>query len=598
MNRKITSFLIFFLSLTINLSYFNLGLLNNNSNFVIGANEVRAATIPSDSHYKNQWYLEKIRAPIAWDKFNSSPHVIIAIIDSGIQINHEDLADNIWINQDEIPNNGIDDDGNGFIDDINGWDFVKNIADPNPKFEEGFTEGGVLHGTIVAGIAAGVGNNKKGIAGVTWSAQIMPLRVLNDKGEGNTGDVIRAIDYAIANGADIINLSFMGFEYSQGLEEAIRRAYQAGIAVVAAAGNEQGEGSGYNLDETPMYPACHDGSFGENMVIGVAATDAIDQKAHFSSYGHNCVDITAPGISFFSTSVYNPSKSIDGKIFSKKYDGYWSGTSMATPIVSGAIALIKGINPNLTLQEVKNYLLSNADNINKLNPGYEDMLGVGRINLEKIVDDVYKDINSINNNLLIAPFSEKESKVKIVDYKGYNQNEFFVYNESFRGGVNVASGDLDGDGKDEIITGAGPGGGPHVRIFNSNGKVIGQFFAYNESFRGGVNVAVDNVFLSGRSRQNEIIVAPASNFYPEIKIFNNHGKELNKIIAYNNNFLGGVNITTGDLDNDGVSEIITGASKTGGPHVRVFKFSGELLSGFYAYDVNFSGGVNVGVFTK
>ena len=218
-----------------------------------------ASITPSDSFYSKQWYLEKIRAPYAWDKVRETPNVVIAVIDSGVQIKHPDLYPNIWVNAKEIPGNGLDDDGNGFIDDYNGWDFIDNVPDPSPKFEEDYTEAGVMHGTVVAGIVAAVGNNASGISGVSWKAKIMPLRVLDDKGEGHTSEVIRAIDYAIANGADIINFSFVGFDYSRGLYEAIERAHKAGIVMVAAAGNEQSGGEGYNLDETPMYPACDDG---------------------------------------------------------------------------------------------------------------------------------------------------------------------------------------------------------------------------------------------------------------------------------------------------------------------------------------------------
>ncbi len=129
-------------------------------------------------------------------------------------------------------------------------DFINNTSDPSPKFEKDYTEAGVLHGTIVAGIAAASGNNNQGVSGVSWKSRIMPLRVLNDKGEGRTSEVIRAIDYSVNNGADIINLSFVGLGYSQALHEAIERAYNAGIIIIAAAGNEYTEGEGYNLDET------------------------------------------------------------------------------------------------------------------------------------------------------------------------------------------------------------------------------------------------------------------------------------------------------------------------------------------------------------
>ncbi|MFH1822551.1 MAG: S8 family serine peptidase [Patescibacteria group bacterium] len=606
----------------------------------------QATIIPNDTYYNEQWYLQKIKAQTAWEKVNSSPDIVIAIIDSGVQIDHPDLKSNIWRNFSEIPDNNIDDDKNGFIDDIHGWDFINNIPDPSPKFEIGFTEAGVLHGTIVAGIAAASGNNNIGIAGITWQSLIMPLRVLNDQGSGKTSEVIRAIDYAIANGADIINFSFVGFGYSQALDEAIRRAYQAGIIIVAAAGNEQDEGSGYNLNEVPMYPVCHDGKNGENMVIGVAATDTLDQKADFSSYGFKCVDISAPGISVFSTVVYNPSQSIDGKIFNKYYDGYWAGTSMAVPMVSGTAALLEAANPKLNRDQIVNSILHSTDNISRLNPTYLGQLGNGRLNVARAVEVTLQQLTSEQVNLIVAPNSDYTSNIKITDYNGqvkndfiaYNSNflggayvssgdvdgdgqteiitgagysggphvrifdnqgnlegQFFAYAENFRGGVQVAVGDVDGDGQAEIITGAGYTGGPHVRIFDSQGNLEGQFFAYAENFRGGVRVAVGDIDGGAARKKFEIITAPGPGGGPHIRIFDNHGNLEGQFFAYDKNFHGGISLAAGDVDNDGLADVITGAGESGSPHVRVFKKDGTLIGSFLAFAENFIGGVNVGV---
>ncbi|MFH1427603.1 MAG: S8 family peptidase [Patescibacteria group bacterium] len=555
----------------------------------------QATIIPNDTYYNEQWYLQKIKAQTAWEKANSSPDIVIAIIDSGVQIDHPDIKSNIWRNLDEIPDNNIDDDKNGFIDDIHGWDFINNIPDPSPKFEEGFTEAGVLHGTIVAGIAAANGNNNFGIAGITWKSLIMPLRVLNDQGSGKTSEVIRAIDYAIANGADIINFSFVGFGYSQALDEAIRRAYQAGIIIVAAAGNEQDEGSGYDLGEVPMYPVCHDGKNGENMVIGVAATDTLDQKADFSSYGFKCVDISAPGISVFSTVVYNPSQSVEGKIFNKYYDGYWSGTSMAVPMVSGTAALLEAANPKLNRDQIVDSILHSADNISRLNPTYLGQLGNGRLNVARAVEVTLQQLSNELVRLLVAPNSNYVSNLKIFDYNGQIQEDFIAYNSNFLGGVYISSGDVDGDGQAEIITGAGYTGGPHVRIFDNQGNLEGQFFAYAENFRGGVRVAVGDIDGGAARKKQEIITAPGPGGGPHVRIFDNQGNLESQFFAYNKNFHGGVSLAIGDVDDNGFNEIITGAGESGAPHVRVFKKDGTLIGSFLAFAENFIGGVNVGV---
>jgi len=550
----------------------------------------QASIIPSDTYYSNQWYLKKIKAPEAWDIVRESEEIVIAILDSGVQIDHPDLIDNIWHNDGEIPGNGIDDDSNGYIDDANGWNFVNGVPDPSPKFEEGYSADGILHGTIVAGVAAASGNNGTGISGVTWKAKIMALKVLDDQGSGDVMNVVQAIDYAINNGADIINFSFIGYGNSQSLENAIRRAYQSGIIMVAAAGNDQGEGDGVNTEDTPIYPACHDGQAHENMVIGVSATDVLDQKASFSGFGYNCVDIAAPGVSIFSTTVNAPGESFENKQFTNYYDGYWSGTSMAAPMVSGAIALIEAVNPGLGYREVKDILLSTTDNIFRLNPEYLNKLGSGRLNVYEAVKKAKSELVNKELRLLIAPYSSKESEIKTSDFKGNVQSEFLAYAEVFKGGAYVAAGDIDGDGDEEIVSGAGYGGGPQIRIFNNAGKVEGQFFAYDKNFRGGVHVAVGDVDGDGI---DEIIAGAGRTGGPHVRIFNNQGDLLRQFFAYDKNFRGGVHVAVGDVDGDGKEEIITGAGYGGGPQVRIFDYSGKVEGQFFAYDKNFHGGVRV-----
>lgn len=553
----------------------------------------RSTIIPSDSYFNNQWYLKKIKAHEAWNIQREASDIVIAIIDTGVQINHPDLRDNIWLNKKEIPNNGIDDDLNGFIDDINGWDFVNNVADPEPKFNTGYTQNGIIHGTIVAGIAAASGNNASGISGVSWNTKIMPLKALDDNGAGDTRDIIKAIDYAIFNRADIINFSFVGFGYSQSLENAIRRAYKAGIIVVAAAGNEEGETSdGYFLDEVPMYPVCNDGNYGENMVIGVAATDSLDQKAKFSGHGFRCIDISAPGVSIFGTSVYNKDKFFNTLYFDKYYDGYWSGTSMAVPMVSAAVALVEAANPMLSRKEVVDIIVKNSDNINRLNPDFLGRMGYGRLNVLGAVSAAKDRLKEYSVALLLSPFSNKESVVAVSDKNGVVKNSFFVYDENFTGGVNIASGDVDGDGIDEIITGAGPGASPNIKIFTSDGVLETEFFAYRNEFRGGVRVAVGDIDGDGI---NEIVVGAGFGGGPHIRIFTVSGELKGQFFAYDENFRGGVNVAVGDVDGDGIDEIVAGAGFGGGPQVRIFRKNGHLDGQFFAYDKNFRGGVNVTV---
>ena len=548
----------------------------------------KIALSPSDSYYNNQWYLQKIKASIAWEEQRESPDIVIAIVDSGVQIDHPDLKDNIWVNVREIPNNRKDDDGNGFIDDVNGWDFVNSVPDPNPKFQSGFTEEGIFHGTIVAGVVAAMGNNAAGVAGVTWSAKIMPLKALDDRGVGDTFRIIQAVDYAINNGADIINLSFVGYNYSQSLAEAIDRAYKAGVIVVAAAGNEESGGYGHSLDELPIYPACLDG--GKNMVLGVASTDALDQKTKFSSYGTHCVDIAAPGISIFSTVVYSPNHQIDGRLLNKYYDGYWSGTSVSVPMVSGALALIMEKNPSLKRDQVIQVLLNNADDITRLNMAYLGKLGRGRLNIASAINDASLQLSNKVNRFLVAPASSSSQPVKILDFDNHAVGEFYAFGINFPYGLRIASGDLDNDGAPEIVVVPDKKGQSAVKIFNYKGKLVGQFIAVSKDFSAGLRVAVGNV---DSDRAGEIIVGTDYGAINEVRVFTAQGVLKYKFRPYDANFKGGVSVATGDVNGDGIMEIITGAGKGGGPHVRIFNGKGQILGQFMAYESNFHGGIEV-----
>jgi subtilisin family serine protease len=263
-------------------------------------NYLRYATAtPDDTFFTNLWGLHNsgqnvngtagtadadIDAPEAWDTTTGSSSVVVAVIDSGVDYNHPDLAANIWTNPAEFPGNGLDDDGNGLVDDVQGWDFVDN--DNNPIDADD-------HGTHVAGTIAAVGNNGTGITGVSWSAQIMPLRFLDAFGSGSVAAAIEAIDYAIDKGAKIINASYGSYTFSTAERDAIARARNGGILFVAAAGNDN-----WNNDSaTKHYPS----SYNLANIIAVAATDQSDFRASFSNYGVTSVDVAAPGTSIFST---------------------------------------------------------------------------------------------------------------------------------------------------------------------------------------------------------------------------------------------------------------------------------------------------------
>src|SRR3989344_4367464 len=227
-----------------------------------------AAFDPNDFEYPQQWYLRQIGMPLAWEKSTGSPEIIVAVLDTGVDINHPDLMNNIWRNPGEVESDNIDNDKNGFTDDIHGWDFIDWSNDPRPDATPPYSRTALHHGTVVAGLIAAIGNNVEGVAGVAWRTRIMSLRVLDRQGQGDVENVARAVEYATNNGASIINLSFVGNGASQRLEAALARAYAAGVLVVVAAGNAD-NASGINLDDSPRYPACYDANSRANWILGV-----------------------------------------------------------------------------------------------------------------------------------------------------------------------------------------------------------------------------------------------------------------------------------------------------------------------------------------
>ena len=268
----------------------------------------------------------------AWNIQTGDPELIIAVIDEGVVWDHPDLANNMWVNTGEIAGNGADDDGNGFVDDVYGYDFYDNDGDPRD-------EGG--HGTHVAGTICAEANNNEGIVGVVQQCRIMALRFLGPQG-GTTSGGIASLDYAVQMGATISNNSWGGGGFSQALYDSIAAARDADHVFLAAAGND-----GTNNDNIPHYPS----NYNLPNVISVAATDNNDLRASFSNYGATSVDIGAPGVDIAST--YTP---MDGTV---PYS-YLSGTSMATPNVTGVVALIRSEFPDWNYQQVIDHLYATA----------------------------------------------------------------------------------------------------------------------------------------------------------------------------------------------------------------------------------------------
>jgi thermitase len=282
--------------------------------------------IPNDLYWSSQWGMTKIEAPAAWDITTGSDSVTIAIVDTGVDLLHPDLDDKL----------------------VSGYDFINGDDDPQDDYG---------HGTHVAGIAAAKTNNGTGVAGLSWGAKIMPVKVLNDYGSGGYEDVANGIIYAANNGADIINLSLGGSASSSVLEEAVEYAHDLGCVIVAATGNN---------NSSVSYPARHP------RVIAVAATDSNDQRASFSNYGPE-VDVTAPGVSIRSTYWWA------GSTYERV-----SGTSQASPHVAGLAALIWSLSPGLDNTQVESIIKQTADDLGVA--GRDNYCGFGRINARRALE--------------------------------------------------------------------------------------------------------------------------------------------------------------------------------------------------------------------
>ena len=320
----------------------------------------RATLTPDDTYYSLQWGLHNtgyaqsggtadadIDAPEAWEEFTGSDDITIAVTDTGIDFAHVDLEPNIWTNAGETgggkETDGVDNDGNGYIDDWRGWDFVNDDNNPTDDRIPYF------HGTHVTGIAGARGNDSVGIAGVTWYAKLMPLKMLDSGGNGTISGAISAIDYAIDMGVQVINASWGGTGSSTSLLQAIERAQTSGVLFITAAGNLSS-----NINTSPFYPASYD----IDNIISVLATTSSDTLASYSDYGSYAVDLGAPGGIDLTQNNFN----IYSDKPSQQYQ-YLAGTSMATPFVSGAAALILGQRPTINWWQAKTMILKSVDTL-------------------------------------------------------------------------------------------------------------------------------------------------------------------------------------------------------------------------------------------
>ncbi|NBX92650.1 MAG: protease [Proteobacteria bacterium] len=323
----------------------------------------------NDPLLSQQWGMLSVDAAGAWKKTPGGKDIVVAVTDTGVDYNHQDLINNMWRNAKETPNDGVDNDNNGYVDDVVGWDFATNDNKPYDltlSLMDIILQGGNPgHGTHVSGCIGASLNNKMGIVGLAPNVKIMALRFITEKGQGGTAEAIKAIDYAADNGAQIINASWGGEsdgeqEEDKLLKETIDRAGKKGVLFLAAAGNgranAQGGAAGFDIDNDPkpVYPA----AYSLENVFTVAAVDSSNNLATFSNWGNKSVKLAAPGVKILSTVPGD--KYQDTIINLGSITVTWDGTSMATPHVAGAAAAIWSTDKNMLARDVAKKLMDLA----------------------------------------------------------------------------------------------------------------------------------------------------------------------------------------------------------------------------------------------
>jgi len=595
------------------------------------APSVVSARLPNDP-FTEQWSFKDAKVYEAWDKETGSGEVVVAIIDNGFDTFHPDLFPNVWKNVDEIADNKIDDDKNGYVDDVWGWDFSSydanhdgiftdeemNIGNNEPRpwvvGRQGMDDE-IHHGSVVAGIIGAVGNNNKLGAGINWKVKLMNLKVLEVSGVGDLNPLTRAIYYAVNNGADIINVSLVGDPFKE-VKDAIKYAYDKGVVVVAAAGNNR-----VALNLSPVYPVCADAGEGEEWVLGVTAIDENHYLAPFSNVGSSCIDLTAPGVNVSSTLRFAPRYGL-----TKEYSNGWNGTSFAAPIVSGAAALIKSIQPAWSPKQIYQAILSTVHRTPPSDPAaYAEIYGAGLIQVAAAVDYALSFISSTHplnhfyaldtadgvtqktkpgdlemveskNEQVLGIDGVASFKYGFVTLKKINKDksEVIIYNQdwiktdswivSSLGKLDIAIGDVLGDENEEIILSPAYGSKNVLRIFDLQGKELDSLWD-NISNRG---VSIGLIDAKDKKKQ---ILAVYGGESVKLKHFDG---DLNIIREIDLPFIKNTGIpAAGDIDGDGIQDYVVAGGVGDIPYLAYYNPDGSLKRKFFGYDTDYSGGLDI-----
>jgi len=595
------------------------------------------AKTPNDPYFA-QWSFEHTGVYKAWDYSTGSKDVVVAIIDNGFDSFHPDLRDNLWVNNAEIPNNNIDDDNNGYVDDYYGWNFLDHNNNPRPNVDNltaSQKEDGVFnHATVIAGIIGAKGNNGLDGAGINWNVSLMNLKVIGNDGSGDFGPLVNAIYYAVDNGADVINISVVGDGDEGPLQKAVDYAYKNGVFVVAAAGNNR-----LALNYSPQYPVCSDVSSGNNEVLGVSAIEESHHLAIFSNIGSNCIDITAPGVDIHSTLRFSPT---NGLADSYSVNKGWNGTSFSAPFVTGAIALIKSVKPNFTNEQIINTIFSTVHHTpNDDEKTYADLFGVGLLQIDKAMASIsnISDIQTpaqenvpvdstlekmsvvlVSSNLSkkelvankiqenISDFVGIEDAFLLQDFDGNFQNitlstdsdhkkmvKFFDDKLSLLNKIKInLEGDYDlavgyiNDSKNinyskdlKIVLAPKFSSNIYLYVFDINGNLVNTY--KKDSSHDGVSVYIGDGYLD---------VAYVKGYKTYVEILDSNFVVLNSFET--NKILVG-QIMSLDLDRDGNNEYILASSKNSSAWIRVFSSDGIESYNINVYPSSYRKGFNFAV---
>lgn len=601
---------------------------------------VLASARTSNDPNVQQYAYEQTGVYRAWDYATGSSDVIVAIIDNGFDTFHPDLFQNVWHNPKEIPDNEIDDDHNGYVDDVWGWNFVDNTNDPRPNVRNLASdvrhEGVYSHATVVAGIIGAVGNNGRDGVGVNWRVKLMNVKVIDNSGMGTIAPLGRAIRYAVDNGAKIINISMVG-DKDDDLDSAVQYAYNNGVVIIAAAGNYGGD-----LNKNPLYPVCIDASQSKPMLLGVSATDQGRKLAYFSNIGSNCIDITAPGADIGSTVRYSPDDGLN-----TSYSTGWQGTSFAAPIVTGAAALVKSVRPDWEPDQIYDDLLKTTHHTPAIDEvGYANWYGKGLLQVHRAVANAMSlplppTMFEASNSILTEPAKPmKTQRVKamaLVDgvdgtfhdfYSNSNDEGATYQRDELRGADSLASFGI-GNQLTFIVAKQKNKKQRTVSVYNykwqlqnswsvplvgllhlSAGmiddeptivvspryadKIAYELYSLNGTLKGIASVSENHSGASSIIVNNKIYSVFALKKQPlKIHVFEN----FKEVTAYQANDLGrSASIAAGDLRDGKDSELILGSGSGVGDMVAVYALDGNLIRSFSPFGDGVKNGIMVDVF--